>query len=99
MADAGEVSQGSRFGVFEDEFQNLKGILGRGPACPKGYRYKGRVHLGELDDGGFEALARVLVPGRVDLKGNPNLITQYNSPSLASSLSSIKSSGLGGFQG
>jgi hypothetical protein len=36
-----------------------------------------------------------LIPGRVDLKGNPNLIIQNNSPSLDSSLSSIKSQGLG----
>jgi hypothetical protein len=77
-------------GVFENELQHFEGILGRRTPGSKGHGYKGRVHFGELEYGGFKALARVLVPGRVDLKGNPNLITQNNSPSLDSSLSSIK---------
>jgi hypothetical protein len=84
------MSQGGRLGVFEDELEHLEGILGRRTPGSKGDRNKGGVHLGELDYGGFKALSRVLAPGRIHLKGNLNLIRQHNSPSLDSSLSSIK---------
>jgi hypothetical protein len=83
--------------VFENELQHFERILGRRTPGPKSHGYKGRIHLGELDNGGFEALAGVLVSRRVDLKGNSNLIFQNNSPSLASSLSSMMFLGIGGF--
>jgi hypothetical protein len=80
--------------VLKNELQNLKRVFGGRSPRPKGHRNKGWIHFGELDYGRLKALARVLVPGRVDLKRHPNLISQDNSPSLNSSLSSIKPIGL-----